>query len=156
MKIIATLLAATLLLTACNVSINTDQQQAGKSEPGTEAQQKSVVSAAKAFLVQLDSGDIDGTWSKSSPYLQQLSSHAVWSTGISAFRSTVGGFKSRKLKGIGFTHEIDGVPSGDYAAVAFDSTFANATVEEKVVLHQDKGTWKVLGYFMSKSLKGQL
>jgi hypothetical protein len=156
MKIIATLLTATLLLTGCNVSFNSGSQQAGKSEPGTEAQQKLVANAADAFLRQLDSGDIDGTWSQSSPYLQQLSSRAVWSAGIGAFRKTVGPFKSRKLKGIGFTHEVDGVPRGNYAAVAFDTTFSGATVEEKVVLHEDKGDWKVLGYFMSKSFKGQL
>jgi hypothetical protein len=99
---------------------------------------------------------VNETWGQASPYLQQISSQTIWSTGIGAFRSSAGAFKSRKLKGIGFTHTLDGVPVGDYAAVAFDTTFANSTVEEKVVLQNDQGEWKVLGYFLSKSFKTQL
>ncbi len=156
MKIFVTLLMTTFLLTGCNVSFNDGSSKAAKSEAGTEAQQTAVAKVAGAFLSKLDSGDVQETWSQASPYLQKISNQTAWATGIETLRSSVGAFKSRKLKGIGFTHTIDGAPAGDYAAIAFDTTFANSSAEEKVVLQNSRGEWKILGYFVSKSFKAQL
>ena len=156
MKFLATFLVTTALLTGCNVSFNDGSSKTAKSEAGTEAQQTAVAKAASAFLNKLDSGAAQDTWNQASPYLQKISNQTAWATGIQALRSSVGAFKSRKLKGIGFTHTIDGAPAGDYAAIAFDTTFANATVHEKVVLQNSGGAWKILGYFLSKSFKAHL
>lgn len=153
MKILATLLVTTALLTGCSVSFNDGSSNAATSEAGTEAQQTAVTKAAGLFLGKLDSGAVKDTWGQASPYLQQISNESAWVTGIQTLRSNVGAFKSRKLKGIGFTHAIDGAPAGDYAAIAFDTTFANSGVQEKVVLQNSEGTWKILGYFLSKSFK---
>ncbi|MDQ3057262.1 MAG: DUF4019 domain-containing protein [Pseudomonadota bacterium] len=144
------------LLAGCNVSFNSGAEKADVVEAGTADQQAVVAKAASAFLKQLDAGAAERTWGAASPYLHQLSNKTVWSVGIRTFRSSVGAFKSRKLKGVGFTHAVEGVPAGDYAAVAFDTMFGSATVEEKVVLHNDHGTWKVMGYFLSKKYSAQL
>jgi hypothetical protein len=156
MKRFAILFVATALLAGCTVSLNDGTEKAGEAEAGTAEQQLVVAKAANAFLKQLDSGAIAETWGQASPHLHQLSSQTVWSAGIRTFRTSVGAFKSRKLKGVGFTHTVEGVPTGDYAAVAFDTTFDSSTVEEKVVLHKDQGKWKVMGYFLSKTFKAQL
>jgi hypothetical protein len=156
MKIFAILLVAVTFLAGCNISFNSGAEKGGEVEAGTADQQVMVAKAANAFLKRLDAGAAGETWDAASPYLHQLSSQTVWSVGIRTFRGSVGAFKSRKLKGVGFTHTIDGVPAGDYAAVGFDTLFGNSTVEEKVVLHNDHGTWKVMGYFLSKTYKGQL
>ena len=50
-------------------------------------------------------------------------------------------------------HQIDGVPEGDYVAIGFNTTFENGTVQEKVVMHHDRGQWKVLGYFLTSSVE---
>jgi hypothetical protein len=50
MKIFATLLVATALLTGCNVSFNNDSSKGNSSEPGTKAQQQIAAKAANAFL----------------------------------------------------------------------------------------------------------
>ena len=156
MKILATVLVTAALLTGCNVSFSDGSSKAAKSEAGTEAQQTAVAKAASAFLGELDSGAVQDTWGQASPYLRQISNQSAWITGIRALRGSVGAFKSRKLKGMGFTHTLDGAPTGDYAAIAFDTTFSNSTVQEKVVLQNGDGKWKVLGYFLSKSFKTHL
>lgn len=155
MKFFLACLIAITPLVGCNAIAGAASGPA-KVEAGTPAHQKAAVDAAVAFLKQLDSGAIDGTWGQASPYLHQLTNQTAWSVGLRTFRGGVGAFKSRKLKGIGFTHTVDGVPPGDYVAVGFDATFSNFTVEEKVVLHNAKGTWRVMGYFLSKTLSAHL
>ena len=83
--------------------------------------------------------------------LRNMTTEGVWATSIRALRSTVGSYKARKLKGIGFTHTLDGVPPGDYAAIGYDSIFSNASVQEKVVVQKEGGEWKVVGYFLTKT-----
>jgi predicted small secreted protein len=156
MKNFATLLVAAALLTGCNVSFNSGAGKAIELEAGTVDQQKVAAKAADVFLEQLDSGAADETWSQASPYLHQLTNQAMWSAGIRTFRSSVGIFQSRKLNDVGFTHSVKGVPTGDYAAVDFDTTFASSAVTERVWLHDDNGSWKVMGYFLSKSFKTHL
>jgi hypothetical protein len=157
MKIAALIVTAVLLLGGCSVSFNNGAANEATSTPGTAAQQKVVTAAAVAFLKQLDAGLVENTWATASSVLRSATSQDTWVTGIGAFRSTVGAFKSRKLKGIGFTNTVSGAPAGEYAAVAFDSAFSNATVEEKVVIRKENGQWRVVGYFMSKkfSVGGQ-
>lgn len=51
---------------------------------------------------------------------------------------------------------IANAPPGEYVAVGFDTTFVNATVEEKVVFQKDQDQWKVVGYFISRQYKVHL
>ena len=151
MKLTIAFLIAVTLVAGCEVSFNSGTADKGTVEAGTAEEQTAVAKAANAFLKRLDAGKADETWSTASPLLSRSTNQVVWSVGIRTFRGSVGSFKSRGLKGIGFTHTVDGVPPGDYAGVGFDTTFSNSTVEEKVVLHKDQGEWKVMGYFLTKS-----
>jgi hypothetical protein len=152
MKISALTLATALLLCGCNVSFNTGAAKNATSTAGTPEQQKVVVEAATAFLEQLDAGRVRETWAVASPVLRSATTQGMWVNGVGAFRSTAGTFKSRKLKGIGFTNTIEGAPPGEYAAVAFSSAFSNTSVEEKVVIRKESDQWRVVGYFMSKTV----
>lgn len=138
-----------LALTACRVNKGSS---ADAVEAGTREQQARAAMAADRFLKQLDSGDIDGTWEQASPHLHQITNRADWANAVRTMRKAMGAVRGRKVKGFGFTHAIDGIPPGDYVAVVLDTEFAAAKVEEKVVLHQDQGRWKPVGYFLSKRL----
>ena len=77
----------------------------------------------------------------------------MWDSGIGAIRFSLGNIQGRELKGIGFTNIVPDAPPGDYAFVVYNSTFSTTTVEEKTELKRDNSSWKVAGYFASKSLK---
>ena len=148
MKNLVALFGFLALLVGCSASFEGDGEKAVNA--GSKEQQLEVAKAADGFLVQLDAGDVDATWAQTSPHLRKMTSESMWTASIRTFRAGVGEFRSRTLTGVGFTDTIDGVPKGDYVAVAFQTKFTTVTVEEKVVLHKDGGRWKVLGYFLSK------
>ncbi len=151
MKKLVVLFGFLALLIGCSASFEGNGEKT--VSPGSKEQRMEVAKTADDFLVQLDAGAIDATWAQASPHLHKITSETMWTATLRTLRAGVGTFRSRTLKGAGFTDTIDGVPPGDYAAVAFDTEFTAFTVEEKVVLHKDDGRWKVVGYFLSKRIK---
>jgi Protein of unknown function (DUF4019) len=140
-------------LAGCKVNFNAGSANDHPIEAGTAEQQAVVTEAANAFLEKLDAGAIDETWQSASPYLVKFTNKTMWSSTLKTLRGSVGKFKARELAGTGFTDTVEGAPHGEYAAIAFETSFSSGTVTEKVVLHKDKGKWKVLGYFLLKNFK---
>jgi len=140
-------------LAGCKVNFNAGSANGHPLEAGTAEQQVVVAEAANVFLEQLDAGAIDQTWQSASPHLINFTNKTMWSNTLKALRGSVGKFKTRKLAGTGFTDTVEGAPHGEYAAIAFETSFSSGTVTEKVVLHKHRGKWKVLGYFLAKNFK---
>lgn len=150
MKRLFVKLGILLALFGCSASLTVSASD--DVNPGTAAQQLEVAKAADGFLTQLDAGAFEATWTQRSPHLDQKTTRATWVGALRVFRAGVGEFQRRKLKGVGFTDTIEGVPPGDYVAVGFDTDFSVLAVEEKVVMHKVGGQWKVLGYFLTKRI----
>jgi hypothetical protein len=81
-----------------------------------------------------------------------MATRDTWEGVISTMRGATGDFEARRPKGAGYLDKLDEFPEkGTFAIVEFESRFENATVMEKVALHEHDGRLRVVGYFMSKN-----
>lgn len=149
MRILSLFLIFFSLFQVNEVTAETFKRGAPKDEVIVEA-------ATNKVLVLLDDNEIGKAWDEASVPLQKGTSRLVFIAGIKAMRGTVGDFRSRKLKGIGFLKDLPEGPQGFYSAALFETTFERTTVEEKLVFYQDGATWRLAGYFLRKHLKKDL
>ncbi|MBV6286086.1 DUF4019 domain-containing protein [Pseudomonas aegrilactucae] len=158
MKQCITGIVSLLLLAGCDISINTNAPNTSTStvtlsDPGSAQQQRLVVDKALEFLLLLDAGRIDMTWPPSSSALKAIMSESVWVKTIGGLRMGLGEFKQRERAQISFTKQLPDAPPGHYAAVQIQSTFANMTVTELILLSEEDEQWRVAGYNISKSVE---
>lgn len=119
-------------------------------EPGSPQDEAAVAMQVKDILRLLDSNETGAVWDGASTSLKQSTPRPAFIDGIKSLRDSVGELQSRTLKGVGFATDIPDSAPGRYAAAFFESRFAQATVEEKVVLVMQDGQWRVTGYFITK------
>lgn len=143
-----------MALAGCDFSVSTTTVEAlPPATPGTEAQQTEVFEAAKYIVKALDRGEFDQVWENSSETLKDLTYKAVFTKGLSATRGAFDQPSPRGAPRIGFSKKIDpNFPEGDYAVVEVDTDFGGNIVTEKVVLARESGQWKLVGYFMQKTI----
>lgn len=109
--------------------------------------------AALAFLATVDAGDYEKTWIDASPVLRNATSKTAWLLLLRTSRAALGTLQERKRIGVWFADKVKDGPSGRYAVVAFESTFANTTLEEKITMILIEDAWKIAGYHMKKHIK---
>jgi hypothetical protein len=145
-------------LQACSLPPSNEQSASAQDDTsaGTGDQERVAYAAAKVFFSEVDAGRFEETWANAGPALKAASNSEVWAATLRLARSALGEARDRKIMGFGFTAHLANVPPGEYVAVGFETTFVNATVEEKVVFQKDQGQWKVIGYFISKHFNAQL
>ncbi|WP_194790757.1 DUF4019 domain-containing protein [Pseudomonas sp. UFMG81] len=158
MKHCFTLLVSVLALAGCDVSINTNAPATSTSAvtvspPGSAQQQRQVAGTANAFLLLLDAGRADMTWSSTGSALKATTSESNWVNGISGLRMGLGELQQRDHFQITYTRQLPDAPPGHYAAIQTQSTFANMAVTELVLLVEDADQWRVVGYNISKAVE---
>jgi hypothetical protein len=119
--------------------------------PAADPERRNAAVAGEAFVGEVDAGRLHDTWTEAGPALRTRSTETAWVSTLETTRNVVGKVVDRKIKGVGVYDHLDGAPPGQYAAVFFTTSFANATVEEKAVFQKADGKWKVVGYFMKKT-----
>ncbi|MFF7110057.1 DUF4019 domain-containing protein [Pseudomonas sichuanensis] len=152
------LLVGLLLLAGCDVSINTNAPATNASavvlsQPGSAQQQKQIAETANEFLLLLDAGRADMTWTSAGSVLKAATTEPNWVKGISGLRMGLGELQQRNQYQVAFTKQLPDAPPGHYAAVQTQSTFANMTVTEAVLLSEEADQWRVVGYNISKAVE---
>ncbi|WP_374582856.1 DUF4019 domain-containing protein [Pseudoduganella sp.] len=125
---------------------------------GSAEEEAAVAAQAQKAINLLDAGEHGKAWDHAAKPFQDSTSKPVFIAGIKSMRGLVGAVKTRSVRGIGFTKELQDAPAGHYAGVFFETTFANASaLEERVVLFNQNGQWRLAGYFLKKrvSLPGK-
>jgi hypothetical protein len=89
------LLVGLLLLAGCDVSINTNAPATNTSavvlsQPGSAQQQKQIADTANEFLLLLDAGRADMTWTSAGSVLKAATTEPNWVKGISGLRMGLG------------------------------------------------------------------
>lgn len=117
----------------------------------SQAELSATPSAVKNFLAHVDEGNYSEAWPMVSKYVRASTGSSVWTTGLRGLRSAAGPLKARRAVTAGPIPTDDKMPAGGrYFAIFYKSSFANFDAEEKVILSQESGDWKVVGYFLSK------
>jgi hypothetical protein len=108
-----------------------------------------VASAAEKWLVIIDSGKYDESWTDASKLFQDRVPQARWSVEAKGARDPFGPVASRSVQGVRFATSLPGVPDGRYAIVQFRSKFAHKpNARETVSMVMQSGAWKTAGYFI--------
>lgn len=112
---------------------------------------------AKQWLEVIDEGDYRQSWEMAAPLFKDSVSSQNWDKALTLHRSPLGKIQSRELRNRTHFEQLPGAPKGDYWVYDFVSSFENAPeVHERITpMKVDDGSWKVSGYFISKSTFGQ-
>jgi len=105
-------------------------------------------SSAEAFLLLIDQGNYQESWSEASAWLQDNVDANQWAEHAGGYRQPLGIVHDRELNSIEFHDSLEDMPAGDYAFVIFDSSLAdNGKTSEMVgLMLDDDSMWRVIGY----------
>ena len=107
------------------------------------------IEAARKWIELVDAGDYGDSWTQAGSMFRQAVTADAWAAQVAPIREPLGALVSRTEKGIEMRSELPGAPAGEYAMIAFDTDFANASDRvETVVMAKDDGRWSVVGYFI--------
>lgn len=109
--------------------------------------------AAKRWLLFLDGGDYAKSWERAGePFKAQITASVLQSK-IAPVREPLGAIMQRTLFHVTFSNAAPGLPEGKYAAVQFNSRFANKDAAgETVWLDMEGDRWAVIAYFIGPGI----
>lgn len=132
---------ASLLVLICLPAVGAS---AGPSAP-SEAHE-----AAGQWLRLVDGQDYGAAWEQASPLLQKEISKAEWSEALDTAAEQLGPLRKRTLEHSRLDQNPPTVPVREYSLFKFSSEYTAATLFEYVVLQQDAGEWKVVGFWLEE------
>jgi hypothetical protein len=108
------------------------------------------VKTAKAWVAIVDAKDYQKSWDEAAPFFKGKVTAETWKKMADAVREPLGEVASRELLNAQFSKQLPGAPEGEYVVVQFKTSFANKkdAVETVVPMKDDKGVWRVSGYFV--------
>lgn len=105
--------------------------------------------AAKRWLLFIDGGDYAAGWERAGEAFKAQVTPAVLQDKIAPVREPLGAIMQRTLFHVTFSNSAPGLPEGRYAAVQFNSRFANKDAAgETVWLDMEGDRWAVIAYFI--------
>lgn len=142
-------LFAPFLLSASLLLAGTVQAQVSTLSPNvndtraTEAQ-----AAANTWLASFDTGEGADNWLQSASIFKERVRQEDWQKRVDDQRTQFGRLKTRTLKGMEFTRQLENAPDGEYFVLRYLSTYAKKdTVVEILVPTRDRdGNWKIANY----------
>ena len=115
-----------------------------------EAMEQKAVSAAKAWLALVDSGDYEQSWNTAAEYFQNAVAQQQWQQSLTAARKPLGKVVSRQLKSKQYTTSLPDAPDGQYVVIQYETSFENkkSAVETITPMVSADGKWRVAGYYI--------
>jgi|GEM_PF-5154892 len=124
----------------------------GRSQIVDEVPRQTVVE----WLARVDAGKYEESWKTASPFFQKASSMKEWVEKIGRSRSRMGLLQEREFIKGRFLRDPDGVPTGEYFALEFETEFEKTKITEIVVVMRDQtGLWQVSSYSVSDQSRGR-
>lgn len=108
------------------------------------------VSAAKSWLGLVDAKQYKESWVEAAPFFKDRITENDWVKMILLARGPFGELKSREFKTAKYATSLPGAPDGEYVVIQFQTSFTNKAdaVETITPMKDDKGAWRVSGYFI--------
>lgn len=113
------------------------------------AREKAAAAAAEKWLGLVDQGKYAESWKEAATDFREHVTEQQWEHSVSQVRKSLGKLLSRHLKTSAYKTSLPGAPAGQYVLMEFDASYANKkTAVETVTTVLDKGTWRVVGYYI--------
>ena len=108
------------------------------------------ISAARAWLTLVDSGDYPGSWKEASAYFRGGVTPENWQSTMEAFRRPLGKVISREVMRAEELASLPGAPDGKYVVMRFISSFEKkkSAVETVTFTLDNDGKWRAVRYFI--------
>lgn len=108
------------------------------------------VSAAKAWLSLIDSGNYSDSWKDASTYFQGAVSEHSWINALVATREPLGKLESRNMLKSQEVTTLPGAPDGKYVVMSFETAFEHkkSAIETVTFMADKDGKWCAAGYFI--------
>jgi len=115
-----------------------------------EAMEQKAVTAAKAWLALVDSGDYEKSWNTAAEYFQNAVAQQQWQLSLTAARKPLGQVVSRQLRSKQYTTSLADAPDGQYVVIQYETSFENkkSAVETITPMVNADGKWRVAGYYI--------
>lgn len=120
---------------------------------GTEvelsATDKALERDALDWIKLIDEGDYAASWNAAGTTFQEGVTAEKWAEMADQVRAPLGTVSTRSLKAVTVQKDVPNAPKGDYRFVQFDTKYTNSPyVLESVIMYDEGGSWKVVGYFI--------
>lgn len=103
--------------------------------------------AAREWLALADRQDADAARSAAGAKFRDALAADRWRDALRSVRGPLGEVTQRTAVSTQLTRTLSGQPDGDYALVAFRTSWSGKTVgRELVSLEYESGRWRVIGY----------
>ncbi len=118
--------------------------------PGALAQDPRALRAqevAREWLALADRQDADATHRAAGAKFREALTVERWREALKRVRGPLGEMVQRTVLSTKLTRTLPGQPDGDYALVAFRTSWTGKTVGRELVSLEDEGArWRVIGY----------
>lgn len=117
---------------------------------GTAATQPPAVTAATAWLAEIDAGRYGASWDQAAALFRGAVTKAQWEQQLGAVRGPLGKLQSRQVRSTQSAKSLPGAPDGDYVVIELAASYEHkqqATETVTALLEKD-GRWRVAGYFI--------
>jgi DNA-binding CsgD family transcriptional regulator len=105
--------------------------------------------AALAWIALLDREQWVDSWDAAGSLFQAQVTQANWASTVASVRETVGPVVARTQISVAPSTTLPGLPAGEYQVIQYRTAFRDKTESvETAVLMRERGTWKVIGYFI--------
>jgi hypothetical protein len=140
--------AVALSCSAAPESKDETQDQAANGEHDEAEQQ--ALSAAEAWLKQVDEGKYAESWDAAAEYLRGAVAKEAFVKALDGVRKPLGAVTARKIKSKEYRTSLPGAPDGQYVVLQFETSFQNkkAAIETVTPMLDKDGKWRVSGYFI--------
>jgi hypothetical protein len=114
------------------------------------AEETAAVTAAQAWLAEIDAGNYAQSWTDAAEYFQGAITQDKWMAALESVRKPLGKMAVRTLDSEETKTELPGAPDGKYIVMQFKTAYAEkSSATETVTVEQDKdGHWKADGYYI--------
>lgn len=108
------------------------------------------VKAAESWLALVDGKEYKTSWTETAVIFQKRIKENDWIKAATLVRDPFGGVITRKLKSAEYRTSVPGAPDGHYVVIQFETSFEEkkAAIETITPVKNEKGEWKVSGYFI--------
>jgi len=121
----------------------------GCAAGGGEARQEAV-DAASAWLLLVDRGEYEASWSEAAGWFRNLVSRDQWVAQAGGVREPLGAVRTRLVRAEQRVTSLPGAPDGDYMVLEFQTEFERkrAAIETVTAMRDTDGRWRVAGYYV--------
>lgn len=114
----------------------------------TSVSQSAAAGATQSRAALVDGGRWQESWEAAGTLFNSQLTAEQWAASVEPVRQPLGPVSSRAFRSVTKASSLPGAPAGEYEVIEFDTSFAERSAVETIILAREGTAWKVVGYFV--------